>query len=102
MSFGFPLNVEYISSNENIDSTRNPYALPTLPPVQSTTPVTSLMFPSNAKYGGAHGNVAAAPVSTCNPTSRDACNGGQCVLIGGGVYTCRCRDGYTGVYCETS
>jgi hypothetical protein len=76
------------------------YALPTIPP-QPTTPMASLMFGNNAKYGGGN-NQAPPPVSTCTPSSRDACSGGQCILISGGVYTCRCREGYTGVYCEHS
>ena len=41
-------------------------------------------------------------MSTCSPSSRDSCNGGQCVLLNGAVYTCRCRDGFTGAYCENS
>jgi hypothetical protein len=79
------------------------YALPTIPP-QPTTPMSSLMFGNSAKYGGGGGgNHRALPsVSTCSPSSRDACNGGQCILVGGAVYACRCREGYTGVYCENS
>jgi hypothetical protein len=80
------------------------YALPTIPP-QPTTPMSSLMFGNSAKYGGGGGggNHRVLPsVSTCSPSSRDACNGGQCILVGGAVYACRCREGYTGVYCENS
>lgn len=51
--------------------------------------------------GGGHLNSAPA-ISTCSPTARDTCNGGQCVLATNGVYGCRCREGYTGAYCENS
>ncbi len=61
-----------------------------------------MTFNNNARYGGRESNNVIAPVSTCSPSSRDACNGGQCVLVGGAVYTCRCREGYTGIYCENS
>lgn len=62
----------------------------------------SLMYRNdNAKYNEINNQIL-PPVSTCSPTSRDACNGGQCILMNGGVYTCRCREGYTGVYCENS
>lgn len=60
----------------------------------------SLMFDTNIKFRG--GANLVPPVSTCSPMTRDACNGGQCVLVDVGVYTCRCREGYTGVYCENS
>jgi hypothetical protein len=57
------------------------------------------MFPKFR--GGASANLI-PPVSTCAPTARDACNGGQCLLVDSGIYTCRCREGYTGAYCENS
>ena len=73
--------------------------------IPTTTPTSSLLF-GNGKYGGgaaAEGTNNAVPaVSTCSPSSRDSCNGGQCVLVNGAVYTCRCRDGFTGTYCENS
>ncbi len=75
--------------------------LPTIPP-QPTTTTASLVVGGNAKYGGEGNDHIIPTVSTCSPSSRDACNGGQCILIGGAVYTCRCREGYTGVYCENS
>ncbi len=60
------------------------------------------MFDNNIKSrGGSSVNLVQA-VSTCSPMTRDACNGGQCILIDAGVYTCRCREGYTGAYCENS
>jgi hypothetical protein len=87
--------------NENLDSTRNPFALPTVPP-QPTTPMVSLMLDNNIRFrGGASANLVPA-VSTCSPMSRDACNGGRCVLVDVGVYKCQCREGYTGAYCENS
>ena len=69
----------------------------------TTTPTSSLIF-GNGKYGGGiDGNNNVIPsVSTCSPSSRDPCNGGQCVLVSGAIYTCRCRDGFTGAYCENS
>jgi hypothetical protein len=55
------------------------------------------------KFLGGAGSVEINPAaSTCNPSARDACNGGQCILVNGGAYTCRCREGYTGAYCENS
>jgi hypothetical protein len=63
------------------------------------------MFGNNGKYGGGGGGGSGyviRPVSTCSPSSRDSCNGGQCILGVEGVYTCRCREGYTGAYCESS
>jgi hypothetical protein len=85
---------------KKIDSTRNPFALPTIPP-QSSTPMASLLFNNNGKYGGNNNNIIQS-ASACSPSSREACNGGQCILVGGSIYTCRCREGYTGVYCENS
>jgi len=62
----------------------------------------SLMFGSNPRSrGGASVNIVPA-VSTCSPVERDVCNGGQCMLIDTGVYACRCREGFTGAYCENS
>lgn len=61
-----------------------------------------MMNHNHARYGGRNNNNMIPSISTCNPTARDACNGGQCMLFNGGVYTCRCREGYTGVSCETS
>jgi hypothetical protein len=87
--------------DENIDSTRNPFALPTIPS-QPTTPIASLMFSHSGRYSGSGSNNNLPSVSTCSPSSRDACNGGQCILISGATYVCRCREGYTGVYCENS
>jgi hypothetical protein len=84
-----------------IDSTRNLFQLPTIPS-QTTTPIVSLMFGNHGKYGARGSNNVIPPVSTCSPSSRDACNGGQCMLLNGAAYTCRCREGYTGVYCENS
>ena len=57
---------------------------------------------NNAKYGGGISGDIISPMSTCSPSSRNACNSGNCVLIGRAVYRCRCRPGYTGVYCENS
>jgi hypothetical protein len=89
-----------------IDSTRNIYSLPTIPP-QPTTTIASLIFDgnnnNNGRYGGGVRNNNVIPrVSTCSPSARDGCNGGQCILVSEAVYTCRCREGYTGVYCEHS
>jgi hypothetical protein len=62
----------------------------------------SLIYDNNIKFrGGANMNLVPA-VSTCSPISRDSCNGGQCILVDVGVYACRCREGYTGAYCENS
>jgi hypothetical protein len=71
-------------------------------PTQPTTPMASLMFSNSGRYGGSGSNHIIPRASTCSPSSRDVCNGGQCILVGGAVYTCRCREGYTGVYCENS
>ncbi|CAF3707486.1 unnamed protein product [Rotaria sp. Silwood1] len=73
------------------NSTRNLYTVP-------TTTITSLMFGHNLKPRGG-GSINSVPtVSTCSPTTRDTCNGGQCLMTGTGVYACRCREGYTGAY----
>lgn len=88
------------------NTTRSPYPEPTTAAVIPTTTTTSIPSPlfGAGKYGGgADGSSNVAPsVSTCSPSSRDPCNGGQCVLVNGAVYTCRCRDGFTGAYCENS
>ncbi len=74
-----------------------------MPPQPTTTPLASFSFVNSGKYGGDGGNNnVLPPVSTCSPSSRDPCNGGHCISASGGVYTCRCREGYTGVYCENS
>lgn len=60
------------------------------------------MFDNGIKFrSGANPN-SVASVSTCTPMARDTCNGGHCVLVDTGVYACRCREGYTGAYCENS
>ena len=60
------------------------------------------MFDHHLKFrSGQSGNLAPT-VSTCTPMTRDGCNGGQCIMMDTGVYTCRCREGYTGAYCENS
>jgi hypothetical protein len=63
----------------------------------------SLLFENNhlKSRGGASINLVPA-ISTCSPMARDSCNGGQCALVDVGVYACRCREGYTGAYCESS
>ena len=97
----------WVSSHANLDSSQGSYPTPTTVPVApstTTSPVTSFLFGNPAKYGGGlEGNSNPMPtMSTCNPSSKDACNGGQCVLVNGAVYTCRCRIGLTGAYCENS
>ncbi|CAF1284937.1 unnamed protein product [Adineta steineri] len=91
-------------SCNSTNSTRNPYAIPTIPP-QPTTSIPTMMFANNGKYGGSGGegnrNIL-RPASTCTPSSKDTCNGGQCVLGTEGAYMCRCREGYTGIYCESN
>ena len=87
--------------NKNLDSTRSFYTLPTISS-QTTTPMTSLMFNNNARFR-VNGNMNNIPkISTCNPTARDVCNSGECILIVPGIYGCHCRPGYTGAYCENS
>ncbi|CAF1380734.1 unnamed protein product [Rotaria magnacalcarata] len=89
------LNLSCNSQN----STRNPYKLPAF----STTTMTTSLFGNNVKFrDGSNLNSAPAAVSTCSPTSRDVCNGGQCLLSTTGAYACRCREGYTGAYCENN
>jgi len=88
-----------------LGSADNPFALPTIPP-QPTATANLLSYEyddeNNIRFrGGGSSNVVTA-VSTCSPTTRDTCNGGQCVLVDGGVFACRCREGYTGAYCENS
>ncbi|CAF1047784.1 unnamed protein product, partial [Rotaria sordida] len=88
-------------SCNSTNSTRNLYALPTIPS-PTTTPIVSLMFGNSGKYGSeTNGNIVPS-ISTCSPLSRNVCNGGQCILVGGTTYGCRCREGYTGVYCENN
>lgn len=87
--------------SSNLDVTQTLFTLPPLPP-QPSTPETFTMFGNNAKFRGGASVYIGSPVSTCNPSAKDVCNGGQCVLIETGVYTCRCREGYTGAYCENS
>ncbi|UJR36701.1 hypothetical protein I4U23_029418 [Adineta vaga] len=91
------LNLSCNSTN----STRNPLVLPTIPS-QTTTPIATLMFNNNAKYGGGGSGNNLRSVSICTPTSRSTCNGGECILGVEGVYVCQCREGYTGVYCENN
>ncbi|CAF4272198.1 unnamed protein product [Rotaria socialis] len=89
------LNLSCNSQN----STRSPYKLPAF----STTTMTTSLFGGNVKFrDGSNLNSAPAAISTCNPTSRDVCNGGQCILSTTGAYACRCREGYTGAYCENN
>ena len=84
-----------------LDVTQSLFTLPPLP-LQPSTPETLTPFGNNAKFrGGASVNIG-SPVSTCSPSAKDVCNGGQCVVIETGVYACRCREGYTGAYCENS
>ncbi|CAF3283116.1 unnamed protein product [Rotaria socialis] len=89
------------------NSTRNLYITTTtataMPPIMyTTTPISHLLYGANPKHATEmHGHVA-SPMSTCNPLTRNPCNAGQCVLVGGAVYACRCREGYTGVYCENN
>ncbi|CAF1226026.1 unnamed protein product [Rotaria sordida] len=78
----------------NSPNSTNLYTVP-------TTTMTSLMFSNNLKGRGGRMN-SVPTVSTCSPTTRDTCNGGQCLLTGTGVYACRCREGYTGAYCENN
>ncbi|CAF1610141.1 unnamed protein product, partial [Adineta ricciae] len=81
------LNLSCSSTNV----TQNLFTLPPLPP-QPSTPEPLTLLGNNAKFrGGASVNIG-SPVSTCNPSAKDVCNGGQCVLIETGVYTCRCRE----------
>ena len=60
------------------------------------------MAMNSGRYNSRENEHILSQISTCSPSSREACNGGQCLSAGGGVYTCRCPEGYTGVYCETS
>ena len=60
------------------------------------------MFGTNAKFRTPDNMNNIATISTCNPTMKTSCNGGQCVLVGVGTYACRCQPGYTGAYCEDS
>lgn len=89
----------------NSGSPDNPFVLPTIPP-QPTANANLVSYEeddeNNIRFrGGGSANLVPA-VSTCSPATRDACNGGQCVLVDGGVFACRCREGYTGAYCENS
>ncbi|CAF1029881.1 unnamed protein product [Adineta ricciae] len=72
------------------NTTQTPSVVST-PPVQTTTtPVSTLLFSNNAKYGGgvSNGNIL-RPVSICIPSARSTCNGGQCILSPEGAYVCR-------------
>ncbi|CAF3912434.1 unnamed protein product [Adineta steineri] len=90
-----------LSCNSTTNSTQNSFTIPPLF-IQSTTPIDSSTTSSNVKYrGGASINII-SPVATCNPIEKDVCNGGQCILTDTGVNTCRCREGYTGAYCESN
>ncbi|CAF0807264.1 unnamed protein product [Adineta ricciae] len=74
------------------NTTQTPSVVST-PSVQpTTTPVSTLLFSNNAKYGGgvSNGNIL-RPVSICSPSGRSTCNGGQCILSPEGAYVCRCQ-----------
>ena len=92
-----------VSFQIDLDSTRNPFDLPTIPPL-ATTSMASLVYHNHGKYGGSpsHSHHLPSQVSTCNPSARNICNGGQCILVDRSYYKCRCREGYTGSHCETS
>jgi hypothetical protein len=105
----FHLSILNIRSFPLVDATRNISPQQTnVPTTIATTTISPLTFESNPKYGGDsfngddnnHHGISAA--STCNPLSKDSCNGGQCVFISDTVHTCRCRAGFTGAFCENS
>lgn len=58
--------------------------------------------PTDIQYRSGNPKSVRPMQSMCDPKKRDVCNGGRCVMMFEGVYACRCRDGYTGVHCETS
>ena len=102
--------IEYVSKTHllhascettSADSTRTANRLPA-EITRTTTPPTSFIFSENVKYRAGNTIQSSPTTSNCNPTARDSCSGGQCVLTVDGIHRCRCRDGYTGAYCENS
>lgn len=86
----------------SLDSTQKSNTLSALPSQVNPTTLAPSMSAGQVHYRTGNGFNAMPVLSTCSPNARDTCNGGQCILISEGVYGCRCRAGYTGVYCETS
>lgn len=69
----------------------------------TTTTISHFMHSAYPKYGvEQHVHMSATAGSTCSPLVKNSCNAGQCVLLSGTTYACRCREGYTGTYCENS